>query len=70
MNNYLPIPTEEELKLGGKAHYYDRCYNHIWENNIKVSDDYATYIHIFYSAYILEDKTLNINEIKKRMKNG
>ena len=69
MNIYLPTPTEEECKFN-KAYYCDRCYQYCWSNNITIVDDYSTYINIFYNTYVLEGKLLNINEIKKRMKNG
>lgn len=66
---YLPTPTEEECKFN-KAHYFTRCYQHCWDNNIRMEEDYSTYVSTFYNAYLLEGKQLNINEIKKRMKNG
>jgi len=66
---YLPTPTEEECKFN-KAHYFNRCYQYIWDNNLRTEEDYSTYVSIFYNAYLLEGKQLNINEIKKRMKNG
>jgi hypothetical protein len=66
---YLPTPTEEECKFN-KAHYFNRCYQYIWDNNLRTDEDYSTYVSIFYNAYLLEGKELTINEIKKRMKNG
>jgi len=66
---YLPTPTEEECKFN-KAHYFNRCYQYIWDNNLRTEDNYSTYVSIFYNAYLLEGKELTINEIKKRMKNG
>jgi hypothetical protein len=66
---YLPTPTEDECKFN-KAHYFNRCYQYIWDNNLRTDEDYSTYVSIFYNAYLLEGKELTINEIKKRMKNG
>ena len=66
---YLPTPTEKECKFN-KAHYFNRCYQYIWDNNLRTDEDYSTYVSIFYNAYLLEGKELTINEIKKRMKNG
>jgi len=66
---YLPTPTEEECKFN-KALYFNRCYKHYFDNNIRTEEDYPTYVSLFYNAYVLEGKELTINEIKKRMKNG